>query len=718
MIEAHRACRAGRRNGRAAWSCRRTPGPRRRRADDTAERPRRRRRRRRPRPRRLPVIESAAIHEQLAYLLDHLPAARPRGHRHPRRSGDPARAPAGPRRARRDPGERPPLLRGRSRGLPRGDGAALGDGDVAALEGRTEGWIAALQLAALSLQGRTDATEFITAFAGDDRYIVDYLVEEVLAASRRDVRDFLLETSILPRFTRLARATRSRPAGRRARRSRRSSAANLFVVALDSQRRWYRYHHLFADVLQAHLAAERPDADRRCSTAARATGSRRTAIGRRRSSTPSWRETRTARPSSSSWRFPRCASTGASRRSAAGWTPCRDAVLARRPVLAAALAGAILLGERGRGRREPADARPNGGSRVGPVVDRRQTGRAPAAAGDDRAVPCRAREDSRAISRATSPTPGGSWTWSATTTTSDAAAPRRSSAWPYWGMGDLESGYRWYTQGMASLERGGLRRRRRRRHDRRRRHPAGAGAACATRSGSTRTGSPARPGASRRCAAQPTCTPGWRTSPTSANELDEAGAHLEAGRRLGDEFGFPREPYRSARRARAHPPGRRRQLDPALTLLDEAERLYLSDFSPDIHPVPAIRARILVAHGRPAEAQAWARRRASRPTTRSRTSASSSTRRWLGSSSPRRRGRRRRAARGASAARPAARRRDRGRRATAAASRSSSSRRSPGTRPATSDAAFAALDAAVSDRRAGGLRPRLPGRGARDDAPR
>ena len=83
--------------------------------------------------------------------------------------------------------------------------------DVAALEGRTEGWIAALQLAALSLQGRDDVAGFIAGFAGDDRYIVDYLVEEVLQRQPERVRSFLLQTSILDRLSGLAVRCRHRP---------------------------------------------------------------------------------------------------------------------------------------------------------------------------------------------------------------------------------------------------------------------------------------------------------------------------------------------------------------------------------------------------------------------------------------------------------------------------------------------------------------------------
>jgi LuxR family maltose regulon positive regulatory protein len=95
--------------------------------------------------------------------------------------------------------------------------------------------------------------------------------------------------------------------------------------------------------------------------------------------------------------------------------------------------------------------------------------------------------------------------------------------------------------------------------------------------------------------------------------LDEAQAHIEAGRRLGDQLGFPREPYRW-RVVRARIVQAQGDIDAALPLLEEAERLYLSEFSPDIHPVPAIRARMLVAHGRTGEARAWAHRAGLSPT--------------------------------------------------------------------------------------------------------
>jgi LuxR family maltose regulon positive regulatory protein len=136
-------------------------------------------------------------------------------------------------------------------------GLDLAAEDVAALGQRTEGWIAALQLAVLSLQGREDAAGFIARFAGNDRYIVDYLVEEVLQHQPDPVRDFLLHSAVLDRLTGpLCDAITGRDDGSRMLMS--LERANLFLVPLDDRREWYRYHHLFADVLRARLLSEQP----------------------------------------------------------------------------------------------------------------------------------------------------------------------------------------------------------------------------------------------------------------------------------------------------------------------------------------------------------------------------------------------------------------------------------------------------------------------------
>ena len=137
-------------------------------------------------------------------------------------------------------------------------GLVLTARDVAALEGRTEGWIAALQLAALAMQGRDDVSAFVAGIAGDGRYIVDYLAEEVLQRQPENVRHFLLQTSILDRLSGpLCDAVTGQDGGKAKLAA--LERANLFLVPLDDRRRWYRYHQLFVDVLQARLLDEQPD---------------------------------------------------------------------------------------------------------------------------------------------------------------------------------------------------------------------------------------------------------------------------------------------------------------------------------------------------------------------------------------------------------------------------------------------------------------------------
>ena len=124
--------------------------------------------------------------------------------------------------------------------------------DLAVLEDRTEGWIAGLQLAALSMQGQQDVHTFIQAFAGDHRYIVDYLIEEVLQRQPEAIRNFLLQTSILDRLNGPLCDTVTGQTGGNARLET-LQRGNFFLIPLDDKRQWYRYHHLFADVLRMHL---------------------------------------------------------------------------------------------------------------------------------------------------------------------------------------------------------------------------------------------------------------------------------------------------------------------------------------------------------------------------------------------------------------------------------------------------------------------------------
>lgn len=137
-------------------------------------------------------------------------------------------------------------------------GLTLSVEEITALESRTEGWIAGLQLAALSMQGREDIESFIQAFTGSHRFVLDYLVEEVLQRKPEHIRNFLLQTAILNRLCEpLCNAVTEQDDGKEMLDV--LDHSNLFLIPLDDQRQWYRYHHLFAEVLQSYLRQEQPD---------------------------------------------------------------------------------------------------------------------------------------------------------------------------------------------------------------------------------------------------------------------------------------------------------------------------------------------------------------------------------------------------------------------------------------------------------------------------
>jgi LuxR family transcriptional regulator, maltose regulon positive regulatory protein len=128
----------------------------------------------------------------------------------------------------------------------------LSSSNISILESRTEGWIAGLHLAAISMQGRENVQSFINTFAGDDRHIVDYLVEEVLSLQSEQIQNFLLHTSILSRLSEsLCDFVTSQKGSQKILDD--LEKANLFIVPLDDKRHWYRYHHLFAELLQQRL---------------------------------------------------------------------------------------------------------------------------------------------------------------------------------------------------------------------------------------------------------------------------------------------------------------------------------------------------------------------------------------------------------------------------------------------------------------------------------
>jgi LuxR family transcriptional regulator, maltose regulon positive regulatory protein len=212
------------------------------------------------------VIGSQLVHESLGFLLEHQPPGlqlaltsrsdpplalarlRARGQLTELRAAD----------LRFTPGEAAAMLQ-QVAGAPdqAWPDAPLPDAAVAALTARTEGWAAGLQLAALSLRGQDDVDGFVAAFTGSHRHVLDYLAEEVLEQQPGRVREFLLETSLLDRLSgELCDTVTGRPGSQAL--LEQAERAGLFVVPLDEVRAWWRYHHLFADLLRARLQAEQP----------------------------------------------------------------------------------------------------------------------------------------------------------------------------------------------------------------------------------------------------------------------------------------------------------------------------------------------------------------------------------------------------------------------------------------------------------------------------
>lgn len=204
------------------------------------------------------VIEQQAIHEALSFLLDHQP---PNMHLVITTREDPL-LPVARLRARGQVTEiRAEDLRFTAvevaHFLNEVMALQLSPQQVAALEAHTEGWIVGLQLAALSMQGQEDTAAFIDTFSGSHRYILDYLTAEVLAQQPEAVQRFLLQTAILNRLSGpLCNALTERQDGRKM--LEQLDAANLFLIPLDNERRWYRYHHLFAELLRNQLQQRQP----------------------------------------------------------------------------------------------------------------------------------------------------------------------------------------------------------------------------------------------------------------------------------------------------------------------------------------------------------------------------------------------------------------------------------------------------------------------------
>ena len=552
------------------------------------------------------VIDARDVQDAMAFLLEHLP---PQIHLVIASRADPPL----PLARLRGRGELAEIRAADLRFTP-GEAAAylnevmglvLTAADVAALEGRTEGWIAALQLAALSMQGREDTAAFIDGFAGDDRYIVDFLAEEVLQRQPEHVQHFLLQTSILDRLSGpLCDAVTGQDDGKAKLMA--LERGNLFLVPLDDRRRWYRYHQLFADVLHARLLDEQPDEvpelHRRASRWLEQNGEPSEAI----------------RHALAAGDFERAAdlielAIPAMLRirqevAVLGWLELLpDEVVRVRPVLSVGFAGALLAGgefERVEARLRDAERWLDAPAAEMVVVDDAEFRRLPAEIELYRAAQALARGDGpgtvRHSRRALELSPA------------DEHLGRASAAalmgLAFWASGDLEAGHSGYAECMAGLRRAGhiadtfgcaialadIRRTQGRLGEAMRTYEQ------ALQSASQQGGSVLRGTADMYV--------GMSEIHRERDDLPAATQQLLRSQELGEHIGLPQNRYRW-RVAMARIREAEGDLGGALDLLNEAERLYVGDFFPNVRPVPALRARVRVAQGELGEALGWARER-------------------------------------------------------------------------------------------------------------
>jgi LuxR family maltose regulon positive regulatory protein len=490
-------------------------------------------------------------------------------------------------------------------------GLALTAQDMAALEGRTEGWIAALQLAALSMQGRDDVAGFIAGFAGDDRYVVDYLVEEVLQRQPDRVHTFLLQTSILGRLSgSLCDAVTGQGGGKAMLEA--LDRGNLFLVPLDDRRQWYRYHHLFADVLRARLPDEQPDLlpelHRRASDWYEQNGERAVAIEHALAAEDFQRAADLVELA-----IPAIRRDLQVARAHTWLQALPDELLRNRPVLSVAFGGTFLAA----GQLEQVEARlrdaerwldPSGGaldrSAAGAmvVVDDEEFRRLPtmiAVYRSARALSVGDVEETMTYARrALDLVVEGDHLGRG------AAAGLLGIA--AWTAGDLAAAHESYADCMVSLQRAGhvfdvfvcaitladIRIAQGRLRDAMRAYEQALQL-------EPEQGGSLLPGTADMYA-------GMSALHREGNDLVAARQDLQSSQGLAENTGLPVNRYRwwvaMAQILQAEG-----DLDDALVHLDEAERLYVREFSPNVRPVPALKARLRIAQGRLDDALDWAR---------------------------------------------------------------------------------------------------------------
>ncbi len=488
----------------------------------------------------------------------------------------------------------------------------LTPGDIAALETRTEGWIAALQLAALSLRGRSDTAGFVAAFAGDDRYIVDYLVEEVLSRQPTQIRDFLLQTSVLDRLSGPLCAAVTGNAESQAMLEH-LDRANLFLVPLDATRRWYRYHHLFAEVLETHLLDERreqvAELHQRASRWYDESGEPDPAVRHAAAAGDLDRAADLAELALPALQRDRQETT------IVAWlSVIPDEMVQRRPVLALGFVAALMSSGSFTGVEERLDdlerqVQSTGykrGASEPPegvvVVDRDQWDRIPGSIELHRSALSLIHQDpgaaiahaDLAIERAAG---------ADHLTRAGAAAV---SGLARWTGGDLEGAHLAYTSSVEGLRRAG--------------HISDVLGASITLAdiritqGRLTDALQTYQGALSLAEGDP--VPVTRGSADmhvgvsqvacERNDLDTAAEHLRLSRALGDAAGLPQYPHRwRVADARLH--AARGDLPRALELLEEAERVYFGDFAPDVRPIAALRTRLQLRRGNTTSAESWMR---------------------------------------------------------------------------------------------------------------
>jgi LuxR family maltose regulon positive regulatory protein len=548
------------------------------------------------------VIESTELHQAVAFLLDRLP---PQIHLVIASRADPP-FPLARLRAR---GELLEIRVADLRFTPDEATAYFGEAmgleltaeHVDALEARTEGWIAALQLAALSMQGRDDVAAFVDSFTGDDRFVVDYLAEEVLERQPEDVRDFLMNTAVLARLTgSLCDAVTGGSGG--AAMLEALDRANLFLVPLDDRRRWYRYHHLFGDVLRAHLLGAQPDRvsdlHRRASAWYEEHGDAPEAIGHAMAGEDPERAARLIELAAPAMRQAR------QERTLRGWLESLPQDLfPDRPVLGATLVGARMASGDASGV-EPLlrDAERWIEGRVGesPIVfDRDELARLPAQLAMYRAgLALLAGDLAGTISHASRIV-----TLGAPTDHLLMGGAAALTGLAHWAAGDLEPAQLRYAEAVQHFIDAGY-------------VPDVLG--CSLALGDIQVARGRLDGASETFRAGLELArhqPGLRGTADmhvglsevalERNDLDQAARHLDASRALGEHAGLPQHAYRW-RVAEARVLAAESDLNRALELLDEAERVYNTDFSPPVRPIPALRARFQLARGDVAAARRWA----------------------------------------------------------------------------------------------------------------